>query len=200
VTTLLIRPAAPDEVTDIAALWDESSNWLGRRGTDQWQYPVRIDRIRAEVGAGDSWVVRADGGTLLATVTLEDGESDTDLWAPDHLDIALYVHRLVVTRSDHPADLGSAILDWAGRQASAAGRALLRLDAWTSNAALHRYYLDRGFRHVRTVDRPGVQSGALFERPASVQLGRGPAVVGGADTDEASPGRRHARHADPVTP
>jgi GNAT superfamily N-acetyltransferase len=154
---------------------ERASAWLGATGTDQWQYPVRVHAIRDEVAAGDSWVVRRDDGRLLATVTLEE-DDHSDLWAPaDHPDRALYVHHLVVDRSDRPADLGSAMLDWAARQAAKAGKAWLRLDAWTSNTGLHKYYLDRGFRQVLTVDE--VRSGALFERPVTVQLGRGPILA-----------------------
>lgn len=176
-TTLSIRRALPGEVVDIAALWTRASEWLATTGTDQWQYPVRVHAIRGEVAAGEVWVVRADDGRLIATVTLEDSDQ-SGLWqAGDQPERALYVHRLVVARSDRPAELGSSVLDWAGRRASAMGRDRLRLDAWTTNPGLHKYYLDHGFQHVRTVDKPDVVSGVLFERAASVQLRRGPALA-----------------------
>lgn len=171
-TTLPIRRAELVDVDDISALWTRASEWLGTTGTDQWQYPVRTHAIRDEVAAGEAWIVR-DDGRLLASVTLE-AEDHGGLWKTnDHL--AFYVHRLVVERGNRPADLGGAILDWAARCAHNAGRPLLRLDAWTTNTGLHKYYLDRGFRHVRTVEN--TQSGALFERPSAVQLHRGPALV-----------------------
>jgi ribosomal protein S18 acetylase RimI-like enzyme len=172
VTSLPIRRATLDDVADMTALWVTASSWLATIGTDQWQYPVRVEGIRAEVAAGDAWVVRADDGRLIGMVTLEDSDH-SGLWT-DGPESAFYVHRLVVDRATEPADLGSAILDWAGRQAQHAGRGSLRLDAWTTNTGLHRYYLGRGFRHVRTIDAPDVQSGALFERAADVQIGRGP--------------------------
>jgi len=45
----------------------------------------------------------------------------------------------------------------------------LRLDAWTTNPALHNYYRRRGFQHVRTV--ASRISGACFQRPAQPYLG-----------------------------
>jgi hypothetical protein len=64
------------------------------------------------------------------------------------------------------SDLGSAILDWCGEEASSQGKPWLRLDAWTNNPDLHKYYLDRGFTLVRIVHGPDIVSGALFERPS----------------------------------
>jgi len=184
--TLAIRQAGPEDVDAIAALWTRASKWLGSIGTDQWQYPVRVEGIQAEVAVGDVWVVSAiDGDGLVGSVTIEDADG-SGLWdATDCPDRALYVHRLVVDRDAGLTGLGSAILDWAGRRAQRLGRPYLRLDAWTSNTRLHEYYLDRGFRHVRTVYGPDVLSGALFERPAARRLGWGPAL-------EEVPGRRPA--------
>ncbi|WP_340559487.1 hypothetical protein [Streptomyces sp. GSL17-111] len=48
-------------------------------------------------------------------------------------------------------NLGGRLLDWAGDRAWRAGAGWVRLDAWTSNERLHRYYLGQGFAHVRTV-------------------------------------------------
>jgi hypothetical protein len=42
----------------------------------------------------------------------------------------------------------------------------VRIDVWTDNVGLHRYYEQRGFKHVRTLDLD-YPSGALFQRPAT---------------------------------
>jgi ribosomal protein S18 acetylase RimI-like enzyme len=55
---------------------------------------------------------------------------------------------------------------WAGDRAAADGAKWLRLDAWTTNEALHAYYQRQGFQHVRTIVRPDYPSGALFQRAA----------------------------------
>lgn len=64
--------------------------------------------------------------------------------------------------------LGDAILNWASLRAAAAGKKWIRLDTRRDNTGLHRYYLRRGFEHVRTVFPPRwrTESGALFQRPA----------------------------------
>jgi hypothetical protein len=69
-------------------------------------------------------------------------------------------------------NLGGRFLDWAGDRACRAGAQWLRLDAWTTNERLQRYYLDQGFQYVRTVlegnavnGGPRV-SGWLAQRPS----------------------------------
>jgi hypothetical protein len=81
---------------------------------------------------------------------------------------------MVTTREVAGREIGSALLDWASRRAASHGKRWIRLDAWRSNADLHRYYVQRGFHHVRTVELPHRRSGALFQREANMVLGRGP--------------------------
>ena len=52
-----------------------------------------------------------------------------------------------------------------------------RIDVWTDNIGLHRYYENRGFKHVRTLDLADYPSGALFQRPATDWRGRKTAPV-----------------------
>lgn len=73
-------------------------------------------------------VLREGAGPVAALRLLR---SDEEVWG-DQPPTAAYVHGLVVDRA----------------QARAAGRVLLRLDWREDNAALRRYYEDRGFRVV----------------------------------------------------
>lgn len=59
--------------------------------------------------------------------------------------------------------VGAALIDLAAVVALANGRKRLRLDAWQTNTALHRYYESQGFTHVRTLPYTHRGSGALFE-------------------------------------
>jgi GNAT superfamily N-acetyltransferase len=124
---------------------------------------------------GTCWLVTANDGRTVGTITVE-SQADP-YWLPsDDPDNALYIHRMVVDNGARGSELGSALLDWAARRARQAGRSWLRLDAWKSNPALHKYYLDRGFSLVRIDDNPSDPSGACFQRPASVELHLGPDV------------------------
>lgn len=170
------RRALSRDVDVVAEMWLEAARWLGERGYDQWQYPIKMYNIVAAVEAGHCWLFDDDGRSV-GTVTLDD-TADLSLWLPEDMpDDALYLHRLVVRRSASARNLGSAIVDWASRQAQAAGKSWLRLDAWSTNADLHAYYESLGFRWVRTVKGAEVVSGVLFQRRVGQVLGHGPEVM-----------------------
>ncbi|MFD8937913.1 GNAT family N-acetyltransferase, partial [Streptomyces sp. NPDC059578] len=173
---LTIRQAVQADLQTVVDLWEHAASWLSERGIDQWQYPPREDRIKANIAAGECWIVEADEAPV-ATITVDE-HADSDFWTPDEASHpALYVHRMVVRRDASGMDLGSAMLDWAGGEAIRQGKQLLRLDAWRTNTELQRYYSDRGFAHVRTVDDVDRSSGALFERAANYSHGTGPSLT-----------------------
>lgn len=168
-----IRRADGDDVVALLELRAEAERWLQARGIRQWtadyqDYAHGVLTHAAE--AGLAWLVvdRLMGGDRVATVTLS-AEPDLDFWGSDpHPNDALYLAKMIVARRRAGSGLGSAILNWASLRAAQAGRGWLRLDVRRDNQALHRYYLARGFDHVRTVVPAGrrTESGALFQRPA----------------------------------
>ncbi len=174
---MTIRQAGSGDLRSVQLLWDHARLWLERSGSDQWQYPANTDRIAASIAAGECWVVDDLNrfGGLAATITTE-VDADPQLWWPDDSPTdALYLSRMVVHRAAAGNDLGSALLDWAGRRAQSFGWRWLRLNAWTTNGPLRGYYERCGFQLVRVV--PGRRAGACYQRDASVQLGRGPMVT-----------------------
>lgn len=148
----------------------ESSDWLATRNTDQWasDFPDEKGMVAgfvADARNGHAWLVD-DGGVTVATVTL-DATAQSAIWAPEEAAApARYVHRLTVRRAAAGQGLGGELLDWCGNRAYEEGARWLRLDAWTTNRALHDYYKRQGFEHLRTADRDDYPSGALFQRPA----------------------------------
>jgi GNAT superfamily N-acetyltransferase len=128
---------------------------------------------RPETSAG--WWRKTAGSS--GTITVDDC-ADEEFWRPeDDPDDALYLHRMVTTREVAGREIGSALLDWASCRAAALRKRWVRLDAWRSNPGLQRYYADRGFEHVRTVQLPHRHSGALFQRRAGVVRGDSPRVA-----------------------
>nr|WP_206313640.1 GNAT family N-acetyltransferase [Streptomyces coryli] len=153
------------------AFREEAAAWLSRLGSDQWQRPYPADKLLATIEAGTVFMVR-DRDATAATITLTP-EAEAGLWTADELrEPSLFINKLTVARTHAGQDLGGRLLDWAGDRAYRAGAKWLRLDAWTSNTALQRYYLQHGFQYVRTVlegtavnGGPRV-SGWLAQRPA----------------------------------
>lgn len=125
----------------------------------------------ATIEAGTVFMLR-DGHTTAGTITLTP-DAEAGLWTNDELtEPSMFVNKLTVAREYAGQDLGGRLLDWAGDRARRAGAQWLRLDAWTTNEALQRYYLAHGFSHVRTV-REGIAvnggprvSGWLAQRAA----------------------------------
>lgn len=163
--------ATRDDVGLLVRWREEASRWLAERGIDQWREPwpdhdAMVQRMLASIDAGETWMV-LDNGDKVASVALDD-HADPNLWTPEEqAEPARYLHRLVVTSTHRGQDLGGGILDWACDRAAGEGARWVRIDVWTDNTALQRYYLSHDFHHVRTLDPdqyPGYPSGALFQR------------------------------------
>lgn len=149
----------------------DAAAWLAQRGIDQWSsaWPdedgMRTD-IEKSISAGTAWIARINN-ELAATFVL-DTWANPDLWTPDEAaEPAMYIHRLIVNREYAGRGIGARILDWCSETAAKHGARLLRLDAWTTNPALHEYYLNQGFTHVRTLALEHNPSGWLAQRPVS---------------------------------
>jgi GNAT superfamily N-acetyltransferase len=165
----------------VIGLVREAAKWLRGRGTDQWQRPwpdqVRQrERILNDLLKGKTWLVR-DGETIAATITVDDDEpldlNERPVWPPDESRAAVvYVRRVVVSRRYASHKLGAALLDWAANWAKENRRAkLIRIDVWTTNERLHRYYEDRHFTRCRDPQGLGsYPSQALFQRPVDVRV------------------------------
>jgi len=165
-----IYRATEADVSLLLQIRRESIDWLATRETDQWaaDFPdeeTMLAGFAADARQGHAWLV-ADGDAVVATVTL-DAAAQPALWTREEAaEPARYVHRLTVRRPAAGRGLGGELLDWCGDRAHHEGATWLRLDAWTTNHALHDYYRSQGFDHLRTVERADYPSGALFQRPA----------------------------------
>ncbi len=171
-----LRRAVDEDLEVILRLRREAADWLAGQGSDQWRraYPSlegMVGRICASIDAAETWMVDEDNGKTLGTITVNQS-SDDGLWTPEELGSALIVHRMILDRAAMDRGIGADLLDVAGEVAESQSRAWIRLDCWTTNQELHRYYQGQGFRHVRSV--PGHYSGsaACFERPADVRHGQ----------------------------
>jgi len=164
-----VRPANDADLPAVLALRDEARQWLSARGSDQWSqaWPdpdTMAATIADGIHQGETWCVDGDNGSVIATFTVN-RSTYPGLWTEaEQRQPALYVHRLIVARSMSHKGLGAELLDKVTRHARKQGAEFVRVDVWTTNAALHCYYRQHGFRHVRTVDLPGYPSGAVFER------------------------------------
>ncbi|GAA4396125.1 hypothetical protein GCM10023088_78370 [Actinomadura verrucosospora] len=162
----VLRRAEAGDVPAMVAMRREAEQWLAERGIEQWTAKwttVGAEKLERAARQRRAWVLE-DAGAVVATVTL--GGPDEDLW---HVEDgpALYLYKLMVARSHSGRGIGEMLLDWACDQAARYRYPALRLDIWPNNHGLGAYYESTGFRHVRTVDVPGRDTGRLYERPAA---------------------------------
>jgi GNAT superfamily N-acetyltransferase len=163
--------AEEKHIPAIIGLLDEAAEWLHEvKRSDQWPRPhpaphKRQARLAQGIRAQRTWIGWADN-TPIATITAEE-TGDPALWTEEELaEPATYIHRLVVSRSYARKALGTELLTWAGMRAAQQYRARwIRLDAWTTNTALHTYYMRQGFELVRYSSAPANPSGTLFQKP-----------------------------------
>jgi hypothetical protein len=111
-----------------------------------------------------------DDDVPAATITLATNPEPAIWSQPDHecdlSDPAVYAHRLVTARNYAGRGLGAELIDWAGlRGQRLYGARWIRIDVWSSNAALHAYYKKRGFKRCGSCADLGYPSGALFQKP-----------------------------------
>jgi len=168
-----IRRATSEDATAIIGMLDEAGAFLATKSTDQWRrpWPSRIARdARIQRGIQDrhTWIAE-DQGEPVATITYKK-YGNQDLWTARELrDPAVYACRLVVRRKWAGNQIGAALIDWAGYRALQAWKAQwIRIDVWTTNIALHRYYEKQGFRPVRipeSDDSRSRPSAAMFQKP-----------------------------------
>jgi hypothetical protein len=78
------------------------------------------------------------------------------------------VHRLITARDYGGLGLGAELIDWAGLRGSHLYEAKwVRIDVWTTNIALHKYYVGTGFEPCGMYNDPRYPSGALFQKPVT---------------------------------
>lgn len=167
--TLHIRLASEQDVEAVSALRIEAEDRLHTAGIDQWHNRERgLRNIREGIRAGETFVVIDEQEKAIATLTLSG--PDPDWWREsDAPESALYLYKLIITDEWRGTGLGDELMDWACAQAESQGKRFVRLDCWRTNITLQKYYLKRGFQHLRTETIPDRGSGALFQRPVTTR-------------------------------
>ena len=175
---LVLRCATPENLDEVRRLTEEAVDWLRtEKNTDQWSTPWpdldrSIARMQKDLRQRKTWLVW-DDATPAGTITLDSKEPldahNRPVWpACKRHGPALYVRRVIVSRSYAGIGLGAGLLDWASDVARQDyGALLIRVDVWTTNRELHRYYEGQRFKRLRTMEPwelTDYPSQALFER------------------------------------
>jgi GNAT superfamily N-acetyltransferase len=165
---LHLRRAAAADIDTLLEWRVRSAAYLRERyGTDQWSTPYPRERLEAWAAKGAMWMAALEpAGDPVATITM-DSVPEPGLWHErEQLVDARYLSKLNVCPDPRYRNrgIGERMMRWCIDRAAAQGAAVMRIDVWTSNTALHRYYERFGFEYVRTVEGPN--SGYLMQAPA----------------------------------
>src|SRR5215469_12624902 len=119
ITIELATPADADVALEIL---QAAARWLLSRGIHQWQ-PDQFERtsLLAAISRSELYLARRQGE---AVGTLRLQWADERMWGRDSGD-AGYVHGLAIRRDVADIGLGRALLRWAERQVTAAGKTYL---------------------------------------------------------------------------
>jgi ribosomal protein S18 acetylase RimI-like enzyme len=175
--------ATPDDLEVVLGLIEDARRWLKAQGQDQWAEPwpdreQRDARVRKGLEKKKTWILR-QGDTPVATVTMANWHNPA-VWVNgacecDLTERAVYLHRLITARTYAGRGLGESLINWAAERAHATyGATWVRIDVWTTNTDLHRFYQKVGFEPCGRCPDPSYPSGALFQRPIAAR-GRSPA-------------------------
>jgi GNAT superfamily N-acetyltransferase len=156
-----VRRAHLADADTVAGLLDEATVWVNELGFSQWPLPFPRDELAGAIDRGEVYVVEAEDGEAVGTVTIL---LDDPVYWPDSPPDALYVHKFAVRRDRAGRGIGAAIVEWANAEAAEAGRDFLRLDCLGDNAGIRAYYEDLGFEHCGDLVLGGLNM-SLYERP-----------------------------------
>jgi GNAT superfamily N-acetyltransferase len=162
----VLRQARSSELGTVMDLLRERVNWLKDRGSDQWSSWTnwQTTKIQPALDDGHVWFL-LDGDEPVGTITAE-FHGDADFWTPEErAESAIYLSKLAVRLTHAGHELGALLTDWAADYGYRRGCKYVRLDAWKSNTGLQAYYAGRGWKHLRTAEAPGRNSGSLFQLP-----------------------------------
>ncbi len=168
----------PEHLNAILGSIDEAREWLPAKDTKQWSEPwpnreQRDARVWHGLELGATWVVWEEmcGIAVLAATVTVTGKPNPAVWSPLDFDLSertVYAHRLITARRYKGWDLGAELLDWTGRRGRRRyGARSIRIDVWTSNEALHSYYVKRGFNKCGRCRDLTYPSGVLLQKPTS---------------------------------
>jgi GNAT superfamily N-acetyltransferase len=166
----------PENLRTLLDLIEDARYWLALKDTDQWRNPwpneaERDARVLRGLQRGTTWIVW-DGAIPAATVTLTP-RKNAAVWSRpgctcDLAERAVFVHRLITSRTYAGAGLGAELIDWAGlRGQRLYGAKWIRIDVWGTNRGLHEYYMKTGFVPCGYCADPSYPSGALFQKPVA---------------------------------
>ncbi|MHA0856565.1 GNAT family N-acetyltransferase [Paenibacillus sp. CMAA1364] len=150
--------ATHDDAHDIMDILIGIARWLHSKGSNQWEGLLEGEDSHDMMGSisrGEVYVFK-EKEVCVGTVILKQQASpwDEDLWGKheEHLNDAVYLHRLAVSRDYNGKGLGEDILHWVEKDIQFKGKDRIRLDCIANNEHLNNYYPRHGYQYMGEVN------------------------------------------------
>lgn len=163
---MTIHPAVSEDLPSVMGILNQAAARLQSRGIAQWPSPMSQgmwNKMAGQIAWGQVYLAK-DPISLLPIGTLRFEWEDAEFWPQDPAGGG-YVHSLAVSDNAVGQGIGAKLLEWAQAHIATSGRPLIRLDCWSKNAPLCRYYEALGFRPCGIVEHRDY-SPALYEKKA----------------------------------
>jgi GNAT superfamily N-acetyltransferase len=163
---MVMRPAQPDDLAEVLAVFEDVRAWMINRGVNTWR-PIALwrDLIAQKIARQVVYLAWLDG-QVVGTITL-DWEVE-ELWDAEPTQ-AGYLAHFATRRALAGTGIGTQMLGWAEAEARRAGKDYLRLDCWAENRALCAYYERAGFERRGNVTMDGFPVALYEKRISSVE-------------------------------
>ncbi|MCC8023486.1 MAG: GNAT family N-acetyltransferase [Clostridiales bacterium] len=158
-----IRLGHPDDLDDLAALYDAVNDYLDSHfnyGAPVWKkgrYPTRKDAQHG-METGELYLIR-EAGTVLGSLVLNREQPEFYQDKPWHIDAKedeiFVVHTVVSNPAVRKRGVARLLLRHAVERARRQGGRTVRLDTFRRNTPARRLYESCGFRNVREFTLPG---------------------------------------------
>ena len=148
---MFVRKSCVADIPAIAALYESAKSLLKSNGINQWQtgYP-NPDSAAADVSAGNSYVIEADG-IVIGTAYIAFGEEPTyraiyDGTWPSDISFYGFVHRVAVSPAFAGKGLAALLFEKAAQLAAEQHISTLRCDTHEENFAMQKTLLRNGYQ------------------------------------------------------
>ena len=152
-TELEFRPATPDDLDALVALYAAAAQDMRDHGIDQWDeyYPDR-EILSEDVESGDMTLGLLDGEPVCAYVVNREYDPEYELGAWDHTEGDFCVlHRLCVNPAMQGRGLARQAMAHMEKNALDKGFDSVRLDVFSQNLHAQRLYERLGYRRTGEV-------------------------------------------------
>lgn len=145
---MIIEKVTPKQLNEIFEIFTECKHSMEKEDIFQWtdQYPA-IHHIADDIQNGFLYSINNKGKSLgvINISNIEEPEYTTIFWT-DHNGKCLVIHRLAVHPKNQKQGLARKLMDFAENFAIESGYTSIRLDAYSGNERVLRFYENRGYQ------------------------------------------------------